>query len=297
MSTNAKLDHQNHNSENMAMWETACGPSQQQHRYICGLTKSYRDQREEVKSNLRLSCQQHQACFAAPSLVHRYHLSRSWRWAGPTRLPACLLHQLLNECPILCLPFPKCAMNLQQKFELLGPIISSSAVGLGLPSIKCLAISDIWSGNAGVIHALDAVRFQQYNNRRKFRNQTSDKWTDEKQRREGRVREKRRVEERRSEKRKSQKKEDPGVRKGRKVAKHCVLPRICGSRGSKSRLAKLKRRVKKPSGQMRDEKLHAVVVRSTFRSQNVQNTPAPDHFWKLRCRKSARRCGEKRICK
>jgi len=36
--------------------------------------------------------------------------------------------------------------------------------------------------------------------------------------------EKRREEERRLEKRKSQKKEDEGVRKGRKVAKHCVLP-------------------------------------------------------------------------
>ena len=33
------------------------------------------------------------------------------------------------------------------------------------------------------------------------------------------------------------------------------------------------------------EKVHAVVARSTFRSQNVQNTPAPGHFWKLRCRK------------
>ena len=30
-------------------------------------------------------------------------------------------------------------------------------------------------------------------------------------------------------KRKSQKKEDTGVRKGRKVAKHCVFPMICGS--------------------------------------------------------------------
>jgi len=49
--------------------------------------------------------------------------------------------------------------------------------------------------------------------------------------------EKRREEERRSEKRKSQKKEDPGVRKDRKVAKHCVFPMICGSGGSKSRLA------------------------------------------------------------
>ena len=45
------------------------------------------------------------------------------------------------------------------------------------------------------------------------------------------------------------------------------------------------------------EKVHAVVARSTFRSQNVQNTPCADHFWKLRCRKSARRCGAKHISK
>ena len=45
------------------------------------------------------------------------------------------------------------------------------------------------------------------------------------------------------------------------------------------------------------EKVHAVVARSTFPSQNVQNTPGPDHFWKLRCQKSARRCGAKHISK
>ena len=45
------------------------------------------------------------------------------------------------------------------------------------------------------------------------------------------------------------------------------------------------------------KKVHAFVARSTFRSQNAQNTPAPDHFWKLRCRKSARRCGTKHISK
>ena len=45
------------------------------------------------------------------------------------------------------------------------------------------------------------------------------------------------------------------------------------------------------------EKVHAVVARSTFPSQNVQNTPCSDHFWKLRCRKSARRCGTKHISK
>ena len=77
------------------------------------------------------------------------------------------------------------------------------------------------------------------------------------------------------------------------------------------------------------EKVHTVVARSTFRNQNVQkhqgfgpllevamskkctplwreahfqvkmykNTRGSDHFWKLRCRKSARRCGAKHISK
>jgi len=79
---------------------------------------------------------------------------------------------------------------------------------------------------------------------------------EEKRREEKRREEKRREEERISKKRKSQKKEDPGALKGRKVAKHCVFPMICGS---------------------------AVVARSTFPSQNVQSTPGLEHFWKLRC--------------
>ena len=97
---------------------------------------------------------------------------------------------------------------------------------------------------------------------------------------------------------------------------------IWGSGGSKSRLAKAAGG--EPAGQMRHEKVHAVVARSTFPSQNgqntrgadhfwklrcrksarrtfgrqnVQNTPMSDHFWKLRCRKSARRCGAKHIWK
>jgi len=101
--------------------------------------------------------------------------------------------------------------------------------------------------------------------------------------------------EERSQKRKSQKKEDAGARKGRKVAKHCAFPMICGSGGSKSRLAKAAGA--EPSGQMRGEKLHAVVARSTFPSQHVQSTPCSEHFWKLRCRKSARHCGAKHISK
>ena len=45
------------------------------------------------------------------------------------------------------------------------------------------------------------------------------------------------------------------------------------------------------------EKVHAVVARSTFWSQNVQSTTCSRHFWKLRCWKSARRCGAKHILK
>ena len=70
---------------------------------------------------------------------------------------------------------------------------------------------------------------------------------------------------------------------------------ICGSGGSKGNLAKAAGA--EPAGQRRDEKMHVVVARSTFPSQNVQNTPFSDHFWKLRCRKSAHRCGAKHISK
>ena len=110
----------------------------------------------------------------------------------------------------------------------------------------------------------------------------------------GRVRE-RREEERRLKKRKSQKKEDPSARKGSKVAKHCVFPMICGSGESKSRLAKAAGA--ELPGQMRDEKVHAAVARGKFPTQNAQNTSCSEHFWKLRCRKSARCCGAKHISK
>ena len=70
---------------------------------------------------------------------------------------------------------------------------------------------------------------------------------------------------------------------------------ICGSGGFKRRLAKAAGA--EPAGQMRDQKLHAIVARSTFPSQNAQNTPAPDHFLELRCRESARRCGAKHMSK
>jgi len=141
----------------------------------------------------------------------------------------------------------------------------------------------------------------------------------------GRVREEKRRR-KKIKKEKVSEKEDPGARKGRKVAKHCVFPMICGSGGSKSRLAKAAGA--EPAGQMRDEKMHAVVARSTFskskRTNHTSSRPllevemskkctplwreahfevkmhkalCSDHFWKLRCLKSARRCGAKHISK
>ena len=91
---------------------------------------------------------------------------------------------------------------------------------------------------------------------------------------------------------------------------------FCGSGGSKSRLAKVAGA--ETSGQMRDEKLHAVVARSTFGSKKRQNTfgqllevemsKTCTQLWReahfevksgkaRRVRKSARRCGAKHCWK
>ena len=123
--------------------------------------------------------------------------------------------------------------------------------------------------------------------RRKFRSQISDnmdRWKAEM----GRVREeKRREEERRSnqdQSRESQKKEDPGARKKVGKSRNIVFPMWL--RMVESRLAKAAGA--EPAGQMRYEKLHAVVARSACPSQNARNTPSLEHFLKLRCGKSAR---------
>ena len=98
--------------------------------------------------------------------------------------------------------------------------------------------------------------------RRMFRSQTFDNMDRWKSR--GGKGQRREEKKKEDQKRKSQKKEDAGARKGRKVAKHCVFLMICGSGGSESRLAKAAGA--EPAGQMKAEKLHAVVARSTFRS-------------------------------
>ena len=138
-------------------------------------------------------------------------------------------------------------------------------------------------------------------------------------------REEKRIEEEKKEDQKRESLRRKKIQVREKVGKSrnaVVFPMICGSRGGS-----LKRQVRSPLGRSEKknctrcgtkhfqvkmykthhvritfgswdvEKLHAVVARSTFPSQNVQNTRSPDHFWKLRCRKSARRCGGKHIFK
>ena len=93
-----------------------------------------------------------------------------------------------------------------------------------------------------------------------FRNQTPDnidRWKGRSGKSQ-RGEEKKREDERKSEKRKSEKKEDARARKGSKAANLCVFHMICGLGGSGSRLAKAAGA--EPSGQMRDEKLHAIVA-------------------------------------
>ena len=132
------------------------------------------------------------------------------------------------------------------------------------------------------------MNFRQYGQLEKQRRAVEAE--DEKQRREVY-----RVRRKKIQLRESQRKEDTHARNVRQVAKCCVFSMICGSAGSKSRFGKAAGA--EVAAQSRQEKLHAAVARSTFSSQNVQNTSASDHFWKVGCVKMARRCGAKRICK
>ena len=140
--------------------------------------------------------------------------------------------------------------------------------------------------------------------------------------------EKRRVEERRSKKESLRRKKMQVREKVEKSRFTVFFQWICGFGGSKSRLAKAAVRSRLGRWEMKNctplwrearfqvkmdnthtdhawstfgswdvEKVHAVVARSTFRNQNVKNNPGPDYFRKLRCLKSARRCGAKHISK
>ena len=136
-------------------------------------------------------------------------------------------------------------------------------------------------------------------------------WTDEKQSREEAER-RERLEERRVRRKKMQMREKVGKSRNTVFFQWCGAPegRKVGSlkRRVRSQLARWEMKnctplwreahfqvkmykthqVRTTFGSWDVEKVHVVVARSTFPSQNVQNTPWSEHFWKLRCRKSAR---------
>ena len=116
--------------------------------------------------------------------------------------------------------------------------------------------------------------------RRKFRSQTSDnmdRWKAE----QGRGREKRKIRRKKSRRERVRRKKMQMREKVGKSQNTVFFQWFGAPEGRKvGSLAGAE-----PAGQMRNEKLHAVVARSTFRSPNVQNTPLSDHFWKLRCQK------------
>ena len=157
-------------------------------------------------------------------------------------------------------------------------------------------------------------------NRRKFRSQTSDnmdRWKAE----QGRGREKRKIRREKIRRKKMQMREKVGKSRSTVFFQWFEAPegRKVGSlkRRVPSQLARWEMKNCTPLwceahfevkmykahhgrstfGSCDVEKVHAVVARSTFPSENIQNTPFSDHFWKLRCWKSARRCGAKHISK
>ena len=133
-----------------------------------------------------------------------------------------------------------------------------------------------------------------YCNRRKFRSQTSDnmdRWKAET----GRVREKRRVEERRSEKRKSQKKEAQMREKVGKSRNIWFFQWFVAPEGRK--VGSLKRRVRSHLARWEMKKCTPLWRKAHLQVKKLKNTSRSEHFWKLRCRKSGRRCGAKHISK
>ena len=163
----------------------------------------------------------------------------------------------------------------------------------------------------GFYNMKSTIQYVIFNDRRKFRSQTSDNmdtWKAEM----GRAREKRKIRRKKSRRervrrQKMQMREKVGKSRNTVFFQWFVAPegRKVGSlkRRVRSQLARWEMKnctplwreahfqvkmdktpgARSTFGSWDVEKEHAVVARSTFWSQNVQNIPGPDHFWQLRC--------------
>ena len=127
--------------------------------------------------------------------------------------------------------------------------------------------------------------YERVTNRRKFRSQTSDnmdRWKAE----QGRGREKRKIR-----RKKRKKKEDADAWKGRKVA----FFQWFGSPEGRN-VGSLKRRVRSQLARW-EMKNCTPLWREAHLQVKMHKTWCSEHFWKMRCQKSARRCGAKHISK
>ena len=130
--------------------------------------------------------------------------------------------------------------------------------------------------------------FQRYEicYRRKFRSQTSDnmdRWKAE----QGRGREKRKIRRKKSRRERVRRKKMQMREKVGKSRNTVFFKWFGAPEGRK--VGSLQRRVRSQLARWEMKNCTPLWRRDTFRSENVQNTSMSDHFWKLRCRKSARR--------
>ena len=133
-----------------------------------------------------------------------------------------------------------------------------------------------------------------YDNRRKFRSQTSDnmdRWKAE----QGRGREKRKIRRKKSRRervrrKKMQMREKVGKSRNTLFFQWFGAPEI-------RKVGSLKWRVRSQLARWDMKNCTPLWREAHFEVNMYKNTPGSDHFWKLRCRKSARRCGAKHISK
>ena len=135
--------------------------------------------------------------------------------------------------------------------------------------------------------------FSDYSYRRKFRSQTSDnidRWKAE----QGRGREKRKIRRKKSRRERVRRKKTQMREKVGKSRNTMFFQWFVALGGRK--VGSLKRRY---GASWREErwKIARFCGAKQILNENAQNTPCSDHFWQLRCRKSARRCGAKDISK
>ena len=132
-----------------------------------------------------------------------------------------------------------------------------------------------------------------YDYRRKFRSQTSDNM-DRCKAEQGRGREKRKIRRKKSRRERVRRKKMQMREKVGKSRNAVFFQWFVAPEGRK--VGSLKRRVRSQLARW-EMKNCTPLWREAHFQVKMHKTPWSDHFWKLRCRKSARRCGAKHISK